>query len=306
MGEERRDEKQMSKSKLRENIAAYIFLSPILLFFAVFFAFAVGFSVWISFKQWNMLISPLDAPNVGFDNYSSLFSDPLFTASLVNTIVYAFATTVAILILSLLIAAALNNIKNAAIWRFIYFAPSITPAVAVGMIWGYLYNPSRGIVNEVLGWFGVPAHNWLTDPRYALMAIIITAVWAGMGASILIFTAGLKAIPQSYYDAAKIDGASRVKMFWAITLPLLKPTILFLLVTGMIGAWQVFALIYMMGANAPASSVQVISLYIYNTAFVNLQMGRASAAAMVLFVIVLIITMFILRIFKQGGVESYE
>ncbi len=296
----------MSKNRLRENVAAYIFLSPILLFFAVFFAFAVGFSVWISFKQWNMLISPIDAPSIGFDNYSSLFSDPLFTASLFNTIVYAFTTTVAILVLSLLIAAALNNIKNAAIWRFIYFAPSITPAVAVGMIWGYLYNPSRGIVNEVLGWLGVPAHNWLTDPRYALMAIIITAVWAGMGASILIFTAGLKAIPQSYYDAAKIDGASRIKMFWAITLPLLKPTILFLLITGMIGAWQVFDLIYMMGANAPASSVQVISLYIYNTAFVNLQMGRASAAAMILFVIVLIITLFILRIFRQGGIESYE
>ena len=296
----------MNKNKLRENIAAYIFLSPILFFFTVFFAFAVGFSVWISFKQWNMLISPLDAPNVGLWNYSSLLTDPLFTSSLINTIIYAFTTTIAILILSLLIAVALNNIKNAAIWRFIYFAPSITPAVAIGMIWGYLYNPSRGIVNEVLGWLGVPAHNWLTDPRYALMAIIITAVWAGMGASILIFTAGLKAIPQSYYDAAKIDGASHVKMFWAITLPLLKPTILFLLTTGMIGAWQVFDLVYMMGTNAPASSVQVISLYMYNTAFVNFQMGRASAAAMILFVIVLITTMFILRIFRQGGIESYE
>lgn len=296
----------MSKNKLRENVAAYIFLSPILLFFTVFFAFAVGFSVWISFKQWNMLISPLDAPSIGFGNYSSLFSDPLFTSSLINTIVYAFTTTIAILVLSLLIAVALNNIKNAAVWRFIYFSPSITPAVAVGMIWGYLYNPTRGIVNEVLGWFGISAHNWLTDPRYALMAIIITAVWAGMGASILIFTAGLKAIPKSYYDAARIDGASRIKMFGAITLPLLKPTILFLLVTGMLGAWQVFDLIYMMGANAPASSVEVISLYIYNTAFVNLQMGRASAAAMILFVVVLIITMFILRIFRQGGVESYE
>ncbi len=297
---------QVSKNRLRENIVAYIFLSPILLFFTVFFAFAVGFSVWVSFKQWNMLISPFSAPNVGLWNYSSLFSDPLFISALRNTIVYAFTTTIAVLILSLLIAVALNNIKGAAVWRFIYFAPTITPAVAVGMIWGYLYNPSRGIVNEILGWFGIPSHNWLTDPRYALMAIMITAVWAGMGASILIFTAGLKAIPQSYYDAAKIDGASRVKMFWSITLPLLKPTILFLLVTGMIGAWQVFDLVYMMGTNAPASSVEVLSLYMYNTAFVDFQMGKASAAAMILFVIVLITTLLILKAFRKGGLESYE
>ncbi len=294
------------KSSRRENLAAYVFLSPILLFFAIFFAFAVGFSVWISFREWDMLISPLDAVFVGPSNYVVLFSDPLFVSSLVNTVIYAFSTTIAVVILSLLIAVALNNLRYSAVWRFIYFAPVVTPAVAIGIIWSYLYNPSRGIVNEVLGWLGIPAHNWLTDPHYALMAIIIVAVWAGMGASILIFTAGLRAIPQSYYEAARIDGATKVKMFFSITLPLIKPTTLFLSVTGMIGAWQVFDLIYIMGTNAPASSVQVISLYIYKTAFVNLQMGSASAAAMILFAIVLVTTLFTLGIFRKGGIESYE
>jgi ABC-type sugar transport system permease subunit len=291
--------------KGKENLTAYLFLSPILLFFAVFFCFAVGFSILVSFKNWNMLDSPVSVPFVGLRNYVGLFTDPLFRAGLVNTIVFALAVTFTSITLALFVAIALYKLKGSAIWRFIFFAPMITPAVAVGKIWTYLYNPSYGVVNHVLGWFNIPARAWLSDPTLTLPSIMIVAIWSGLGVPMLIFTAGLDSIPTSYYDAARIDGSSKVRTFFSITLPLLKPTTLFLLVTGMINAWQTFDLIYIMGGAAPAASTQLVSIFMYNTAFSYMQMGKALAASVVLFVISLFTTLLALRSFRKGGMESY-
>jgi len=291
--------------KGRENLTAYLFLSPILLFFAVFFCFAVGFSVLVSFKNWNMLDSPISAPFVGLGNYFSLFTDPLFRAGLLNTIVFALVVTFTSITLALLVAMALFKLKGSAVWRFIFFAPMITPAVAVGKIWSYLYNPSYGVINHVLGWFNIPARAWLSDPNLALFSIMIVAIWSGLGVPMLIFTAGLDSIPTSYYDAARIDGSSKIRTFFSITLPLLKPTTLFLIVTGMINAWQTFDLIYIMGGATPAKSIQLVSTFMYSTAFSYMQMGKALAASVILFIISLITTFLALRSFRKGGMESY-
>ncbi|MEM3811239.1 MAG: sugar ABC transporter permease, partial [Conexivisphaerales archaeon] len=271
----------MKKTRLKENLAAYIFLGPSLVFFAIFFIFSVGFSIWVSFKRWDMLTPVLSAKWVGISNYISVLSDSLFRSSLLNTLIYTGITLIITLFISLLVAVALNNVKGAAVWRFIYFAPTVTPAVAIGMIWSYLYRPSQGIINEVLGYFGVPPINWLTDPRYVLVAIMIAAIWENIGLFVIIYTAGLKSIPQSYYDAATIDGASQIRTFFSITIPLLQPTTLFLSVTGAISALQVFDLVYILGANAPQNSCIVMSIYVYQQAFQNFSMGVAAAASMI-------------------------
>ncbi|WP_292592802.1 MULTISPECIES: carbohydrate ABC transporter permease [unclassified Mesotoga] len=291
--------------KGKENLTAYLFLSPILLFFAVFFCFAVGFSILISFKDWNMLVSPIGAPFVGLSNYLSLFSDPMFRSGLLNTVVFALIVTFASVILALFVAMALYKVRGSAVWRFVFFAPMITPAVAVGKIWSYLYNPSYGVINHTLGWLGIPGKAWLSDPKLVLPSIMIVAIWSGLGVPMLILTAGLDSIPSSYYDAARIDGSSKFRTFISITLPLLKPTTLFLLVTGLINAWQTFDLIYIMGGAAPSSSTQLVSIYMYNTAFSYMQMGKALAASVILFVISLFTTLLALRSFRKGGMESY-
>ena len=289
----------------RQIIAGYEFLLPTLLFFAIFFALPVVLSLIISFKRWNMLTPLGSAPWVGLKQYEWLLRDHLFLASLKNTLLYSAGVTIVGTTLSLSLAVLLAGVKYAVVWRFVFFAPVLTPAVASGAIWGYLYRPTQGLINTVLGWFGLPTPSWLTDPSTALFAIMITAIWASLGYSIVIFTAALKGIPEVFSDAAKVDGANAWQRFIHVTLPLLKPSILFILVTGMIGAWSTFDLVFMMGNNAPADSVMVVALYIYNTAFRALRMGRATAASFLLAVVVLVITLFTLRLFRRGGIEPY-
>ncbi|MCX7845582.1 MAG: sugar ABC transporter permease [Dictyoglomaceae bacterium] len=296
----------MRKSLEYRNGAGYSFLAPAIIFYIIFFLFPVIFSLLVSFKKWNMLIPFSKAPFIGWKNFLDLFKDDLFLMSLRNTLLYAILTVTISLTISLFYAVMINKARFSVLWRFIYFAPVVTPQVAIATIWGYLYNPNSGLLNTILRFFGLKGLNWLTDPNIALFSIIITAIWAGIGGSMLIFTASLRNIPQEYYDAAKIDGATGFKEFWYITLPLLKPTLLFLSATGLIGAWQVFDLPYMLGRNAPAKSVMTVSWYTYETAFQYLRMGRASAGAFLLFIIIFIITLIVLWIFRKGGIKGYE
>ncbi|MFN3284280.1 MAG: carbohydrate ABC transporter permease, partial [Pseudothermotoga sp.] len=266
----------------------------------------VLFSFTVSTKRWNMLIPLSRARNVGFSEYAYLLKDEMFLGVFKNTLLYAIITVSFTIIIALVLAVLINNAKFSVLWRFIYFAPVVTPQVAIGTIWGYLYRPSNGLLNSILGLFGFKPVYWLTDPDIALFSIMATAVWAGIGGSMLIITAGLKNIPQDYYDAARIDGAGPFKQFFHITVPLLSPTLLFLTATGFIGAWQVFDLPFTMGRNAPAKSVMTVSWYVYETAFQSLRMGRASAGAFLLFCVIFAFTLFILWIFKRGGIKGYE
>lgn len=296
----------MKKGLENRSGAGYSFLAPTIIFYLVFFFFPVVFSFLVSLKRWNMLTPFINAPFIGFKNYLDLLRDELFTMAFKNTLFYAILTVSITLTVSLFYAVIINKAKFSVFWRFIYFTPVVTPQVAIATIWGYLYNPNIGLLNAILRTLGLKGLNWLTDPNVALFSIILTAVWAGIGGSILILTASLNNIPQEYYDAANLDGATGFKEFWNITLPLLKPTILFLSATGLISAWQVFDLPYILGRNAPAKSVMTISWYTYETAFQNLKMGKASAGAFLLFVAIFIITLITLRIFGKEGIEGYE
>lgn len=296
----------MSKIGHKRARAGYGFISPSLIFYSIFFIFPVAFSLIASFKRWNGLVPLFSAAWVGLDNYKWLFGNDLFVSSVINTVIYSVVTVIAGIFISLVLAVLINGSKFSGFWRLLFFLPAVTPAVAIGTIWGYLYRANNGLINQILGWFGIAPIRWLTDPRTALLSIMITAIWAGVGMQILIITASLQNIPQDYYDAAKIDGAGSFRIFWSITLPLLRPILLFLTATGMIGAWQVFDLPYIMGINAPAKSVMTVSWYVYETAFQSLRMGRASAGAFILFCIIFIANILVLRAFKKGGIEGYE
>jgi len=205
----------------------------------------------------------------------------------------------------LFLAVLINSARFPVLWRFLFFTPVVTPSVAIGTIWNYLYRPNNGLLNQILGWFGIRPVYWLTDGNVVLFSVMLVAIWAGIGGSMLIFTAALKNIPNDYYDAAKIDGAGIFRRFFSITIPLIQPTLLFLMATGMIGAWQVFDLPFIMGRNAPAMSIMTVSWYIYETAFGSMRMGRASAGAFLLFIIIFVITLLILRAFRKGGYEGF-
>ncbi|HEW92818.1 MAG TPA: sugar ABC transporter permease [Thermotogaceae bacterium] len=290
----------------KTTLAGYVFLAPAIFFYSLFFGFPVIFSLIVSTKRWNMLIPLSKARAVGFFHYKYLLNNELFMHSLLNTLMYSLITVSISLTIALILAVLINNAKFSILWRFIYFTPVVTPQVAIGTIWGYLYRPNNGLLNSILKLFGLKPVYWLTDPNVVLFSVMITAIWAGIGGSMLILTAGLKNIPQDYYDAAKIDGAGPFKQFWYITVPLLKPTLLFLTATGMIGAWQVFDLPFIMGRNAPIKSIMTVSWYVYETAFQSLRMGRASAGAFLLFCVIFSVTLIILWIFRRGGIEGYE
>lgn len=292
--------------------SAWLFLTPALLFYAIFLIFPVLSSLCLSLHEWNMLTSPLDAKYVGWSNYSYIFTkDKVFLKALGNTFIYAMSVVPISVVLSIFLAVLVYRQKRSSIWRLIFFLPTITTPVAIGMVWMYLYRPNYGLINTILNLFGFKSLDWLNNPKTALLSIIITAIWANIGANMLILYAGLKDIPTSYYEAAAVDGASGWVRFSKITLPLLKPAILFVVVTGMISSWQVFDFIVAMTAptlgraGGPINSTMTMVLYMYQTAFEYMYMGRACAMAYVLLIIIMALSLILLRMFRRGGVVSY-
>lgn len=294
-------------NQARQTIMGYTFLLPVILFYTVFLIVPLGFSLFLSFTEWGGFDFSL-IKWVGFDNYIQLFSegsnfvDPILT----NTLYFAFGSVLLSFILSLLVAYTITRLRYEGFWRTLYFLPMVTTVVAIGNVWKYMYDPNGGLINAILNKLGIPIVRFLGDPDLALTSIIIVAAWAGVGGSVLILTAGLKSIPDSYYEAAIMDGAGSFRLFWNISLPLLRPSILFVLITGFIGGLQSFTLALVMSQFGVASdAINVVGLEMYNQAFKFGSWGTASAMAFVLFIIVLIVTMIQLAIFRKGGVESY-
>lgn len=283
--------------------APYVFLAPALFYFLVFFLAPILFALYLTFTRWN----PLSVPQwTGLANYEYLLTrDPTFYLTLFNTLLFAFGTVALGIPLSLLVAFLINMSKGKSVWRSIYWLPMITNVVAVGFIWAFLLDGTYGIVNRMLATVGIAGPNWLTDSNTAMIAVIIVAVWVGIGQNMLLFSAGLEGIDESYYEAARIDGASIWDIFWHVTLPLLRPTLLFVSVTSFIAGMGAFTLILVIGDQANLRAIRVTALYMYEMAFQDLRMGRASAAAFILFVIIFLITLVQLRVFRRGGVEPY-
>lgn len=283
-------------------LAGYVFVSPAIVFLLCFAIGPILFAFYVSFHDWNMLTPIGRMPFRGLANYRYLLAeDPLFPQVLRNTFVYTVVAVAVSGLLGLTLALLLNRrVRPHAFWRAVYFLPIVTSSVAVSLIWSYLYNSNYGLFNAVLSLLRLPQHRFLDSPAEALPSVIAVGIWQAVGYYMVLFLAGLQGIPQEYYDAASVDGANTWRSFRHVTLPLLQPTILFVLVVNTISTLQVFDVIYVMTGGGPVNSTYTGVVYMYDTAFKFLRMGRATAMSFLLFAIILVITLIQLRLLRSG------
>lgn len=287
----------------RESAAFYLFILPWLVGFLLFHAGPIIISLYYSFTQYNILTPPWF---IGVQNYVDLLADSSFYKSLYNTIYYTLLAVPLGVVVPLLVAVLLNQrVTGLSIYRTIYYLPSIVPLVASAILWMWLFQPQWGLINSILRMLNINGPLWLASPEWSKPALIIMAVWAS-GNTVIIYLAGLQSIPRSLLEAAEIDGASRFRRFWNITLPLLTPTIFFTLVIGIINSFQVFTQAYIMTDGGPAESTLFYVLYLFRNAFVSFRMGYASAMAWILFVIILVFTVWQLYLSKHWVHYDYE
>ena len=288
--------------QMRKNWSAYLFLAPGLIHFAIFTLFAVSFAFYISFHDWN-IIQP-DKPFVGLDNYIRLFKDPRFLRAVTNTLTFMVGVPLN-LMCGLAVALLLNTkVRGQAIYRTLFYIPVVTPLVVSSIIWKWVYQGDYGLLNYYLLKFGLIDHKivWLADPDLALPALIIMMIWGGTGGTMVIYLAGLQSIPEEMYDASKVDGANAWQRLLYITIPLLRPTTFFLLITGVIGTFQIFTEVYIMTNGGPLNRTTTIGYYLYTNAFRELDMGYATAMAFVLFAMIFVFTLLQWK-YTRGDVE---
>lgn len=290
--------KSKNKMKKGDGLSAVVFLTPTMIIFVTFILFPVIFSFYLSFHEWNMFSS--EAAYVGIENYKRMLNSAEFWSVLKNTGIYTIGTVPLNMIVALSVAMALNKkIKGKKFLRTAFFAPVIISPVAAAVIWRWIYDPNYGLLNYGISFFGVDSINWLNDPTAAMFALIIMGVWKTFGINMVLFSAGLAGIPETYYEAADIDGAGKFSKFWNITLPMLAPTTFFIMIMSMISSFQVFDLVYVLTSGGPLGSTKVLVFYVYEYAFKFFEMGYASAVAYVLFVILIILTIAQVRYMKN-------
>lgn len=284
---------------MRKQWSAYLFLSPVLLLFSVFTVFSVGYAFYLSFHEWNIL-EP-QKPYVGLDNYSRLIEDERFHQAVINTIYYVAGSVPLTMGIGLLVALLLNTrIRARGLFRALFYLPVLTPLVIASIIWKWVYNGDYGLLNYYLMELNLIDEPllWLADKNLAMPAVIITSVWKGVGFAMVVYLAGLQSIPEDYYDAAKIDGATGWRRLKDITIPLLSPTTLFLLVVSVLGSFQVFTQIFIMTNGGPLGRTRTVVWYIYTTAFRDFNMGYAAAMAFALFGMMLAFTALQFRLLR--------
>lgn len=276
----------------RRTIMGYIFIAPFMLGFTLWFLFPALVAAWLTFQRWNLISPPQYA---GFTNIEHLFNDPLLVQSLKQTFIYTIFSVPLGLLFAFFLALLINTrVRGIAIFRTIYFIPSIVPAVANAILWAWLLNTEFGLINWVLQKFGMAKVAWLQEPSWAMVAFIIISAW-GVGGSMIIFLAGLQGIPDIYYEAAEIDGAGRWAKMRNITLPIMSPIIFFNLVIGFINSFQAFVTAYLITRGGPQNATMFLVLYIYRTAFGSQNMGYAAALSWLMFIILMILSFIVFR-----------
>jgi multiple sugar transport system permease protein len=278
----------------REARAAWGFLTPSLIGFFVFVAGPVVAGLVLSFTQYDLLSAPRF---VGLGNYATLlFHDPLIWQSLGATLYYAVLTVPGNILLALGIALALNQgLRGTVAYRALYFLPVVTSTIAAALTFKWLCDPDEGLLNWLLSLIGLTGPNWLADPRWAMPSVAMIGIWKGLGYTMVILLAGLQGVPHHLYEAAMIDGASAWKRFVHITLPLLSPSLFFVLVINVIGCFQVFDQVFVLTQGGPDNSTLVFNYYLYENAFQFFKMGYASAMAYFLFLLIFVITLIQVR-----------
>jgi multiple sugar transport system permease protein len=310
----------------REALTGYLFISPWIVGFFIFTIGPMIASLYYSFTDYDIVSSPVWN---NFANYKKIFSgiipailsqdatklgDPIFWQALKVTVSYAVMGLPLGLIFGFFLAVLLNQkIPFVNLWRTIYFLPSVIAGVAVALLWGRIFNPKAGILNPVIeAIFHIKGPGWLSDPHWAVPALVIMGLW-GVGGGMIIYLAGLQGVPTDFYDAAKVDGANLFQRFLHITLPMMTPVIFYNLVLGMIGTFQYFTEVYVLtnGEGGPVRSTLFYNLYLYQNAFRYNHMGYAATMAWILFVIVLLLTLLVFRssdlwVYYEGELKGRE
>jgi multiple sugar transport system permease protein len=281
-------------------IFAACVIIPLLASYAAFLIWPILWAFRISVTNWNLFTNAGDF--VGLRNYTRALRDPIVRTSLINTFYYAILSVPSGLVLALFLGVMIQAAGRLRSWfQVLYFLPVVTSEIAVGVLWRWLYQPAYGLFNSILRALGLPPQDWLLSPDLAMPSVVLYATWKGIGFVTIIMMAGLDGIDRTYYEAAKVDGASWLQLFRHITLPLLRPTLAFILITGVIGALQVFGPIYVMtqGPGGPLNRTRTIVLYEYETAFLSFQWPYGTAIAFISFAIIMVLTLTQLRALRR-------
>jgi multiple sugar transport system permease protein len=285
--------------------AGRLFVAPNLAAVAVFMLFPLGFSLYMSFQRWDVFRPP---KFVGLKNFEELFtSDPLFLIAIRNTMIFTLGTVVPTILVSLLVAGVLNRkVKGIGVFRTIVFLPLAISSVVMAVVWQFVFNTDNGLLNIMLGWVGIGPIPWLVDPHWAMVSLCIVSVWRSVPFATVILLAAMQGVPESVYEAARIDGAGEIRQFAFITVPLIRGAISFVVVISIIHAFQAFDMVYVLnGANGgPESATYVLGIMLFQHAFSFLEFGYASALAWVMFAILLVLTVVQLRLTRQRSLEA--
>ena len=292
----------MKKTSIKLNkewLTGYLMIFPVVAGLLVFYIYPIFKVIIDSFYE----VGSFNKRSfVGLDNYLTMFNDPKMWSSLFNTFSYVIVIVPGTIIISLILAALLNTkIKGRGFFRVVYFIPAITMGAAVAMIWKWMYNSDHGIINAILNVLGFDSVNFLTNPNTALLSICLVSIWINVGYNMIILLAGIQGISKTYSEAAAIDGASPVKQFFGITLPLVTPTLFFVLITNLIGTFQTFDTIYMMikESGIAMEATQSMVMYFFRNAFSYSKKGYASALAVFLFLIIMLVTLIQMKLQKK-------
>ncbi|MBS7780954.1 sugar ABC transporter permease [Acidovorax sp. CCYZU-2555] len=273
------------RQRRRELLTALVMLAPSLLFLGAFTYWPILRSAVYGF--FDVQLGSTEIFYVGLENYQRLWHDALFWQSLRNTVVYMVITVPCSIALALLLAVALDRgLRGTALYRSTFFYPVMIPSVAAGMVWVFLYAPGYGPINGLMAWLGLPKLEWLYDPRWALPAIIFMSIWKYAGYFMLILLAALQLVPRDLYEAARLDGVSGFRQLVHITVPLISPTLYFVVVIGVLHSYQIFDYVFVMTHGGPADATNVLTFYIYQNAFQFQDIGSASAIANILLLVV--------------------
>ncbi|MCV7200169.1 carbohydrate ABC transporter permease [Mycobacterium angelicum] len=285
--------------------AGRMFVAPNLVAIAVFMLFPLGFSLYMSFTKWDVFTPP---KFVGLQNFQNLFtSDPLFLIAMRNTVVFTLGSVVPTLLVSLVVAGLLNrNIKGISIFRTIVFLPLAVSSVVMAVVWQFVFNTDDGLLNIMLGWIGIGPVPWLVEPRWAMVSLCLVSVWRSVPFATVVLLAAMQGIPETVYEAARIDGAGEIRQFFSITVPLIRGAMSFVVVISIIHAFQSFDLVYVLtGSNGgPETATYVLGIMLFQHAFSFLEFGYASALAWVMFAILLALTVLQFRITRRRSWEA--
>src|SRR5690625_1799517 len=296
--------KTSSKVQRKESLAGFLFVSPMLIGVSILILFPIVATFLLSFVDWKFVVGLEQMTWVGFDNFKLIFSDKVFLKSLINNALFILSVPICMIFRSFLAVIIDQHVYLKSFFKVAFFMPYISSVVAVAVVWQVLFHPSAGPINQVLMSFGIENPPlWIADPNFALVSVMLIHIWISVGFNLIVYIAGLQSIPKELYEAADIDGANLWYKFKSITFPLISPTSFFLLITGIIATFKVFDLIAVLTKGGPLHSTSVLVWHLYETAFINLEIGSASAIAVILFLFVFLIT--ILQWFGQKKWVNY-